>query len=71
MAEPASPGMIAALAAAMRRWVSPGGVDENAAAARAASQQAAQRLPAAVMPHEALRRQREREAQMDALARGG
>jgi hypothetical protein len=44
-------------------------VDQRAEAAKAASQQVAGQLPAAVMPHEALERKRKERELMDALAR--
>jgi hypothetical protein len=46
-----------------------GKVDERSASAKAASEQMAQRMPGAVMPHEALQKQKQREAMLDAMAR--
>jgi hypothetical protein len=63
----ASPGLIAAMLQAMRRF----GQGASAAPdARAASQQIAQQLPEAVMPNEALAEMARRRAMLDAMTKG-
>jgi len=65
-----SPGFWQAIIAALQRFGQQGNVDERGATAKAASQGIAQQLPAAVMPHEAIEAQRQKQALIDAMLRG-
>jgi hypothetical protein len=68
-AAPSDPGFLATLIAALRNFGQSENLDARAAQGKAASQQVANELPSAVMPHEALRKQQEKQALMDALLR--
>ena len=67
----AAPGFWQALVNALRNFGQQGNIDPRAEAARAASQQMAQPMPAVVMPHEALQRKAQERALMDAMLREG
>ncbi len=62
-------GLMAAMARAIGRWMgnSDQSVEARAAAAQPVNQAAANMLPGAVMPHQALAEQQRRRAMMDAM----
>lgn len=67
----ASPGFWQAIVNALKGLGQQGPVDPRAEAAKAASQQIARQLPAAVMPHDALRRKEQERALIEAMMREG
>lgn len=65
-----SPGFWQAIIAALQRFGQQGGVDERGAVAQQGSEQLAQQMPSPVMPMEAVEKERQKQAMIDAMLRG-
>ena len=67
--QPESPGLLAAVIAALRNMGSTTPVDDRAATARTASEETSKVVPPLLMPRDAIEQKRRQQAQMDEILR--